>query len=237
MEKIGTIMRIRRYPVKSMMGEELEEAFVNLNGLAGDRVYALIDETNTNTGFPWMTARQKHGMILYKTTYKENKSGRDDVKVTTPEGKTYDINDPEFLKGMIGFAGRPLRLKYSKKGTFDSRPISLFGLETISQMGKEVGFSLDPVRFRANFYIDFDDKTPFFENSLVEKEIQIGDSLRLKIAKKIKRCVITTLDTGTAESKIEVLENIGKKHESCAGIYGEILKEGNVKKGDGVFLC
>ena len=36
-----------RYPVKSMMGEELNSAIVTSNGILGDRSYALIDlETN-----------------------------------------------------------------------------------------------------------------------------------------------------------------------------------------------
>ena len=60
MERIGAISSIRRYPVKSMAGEELEEARVTFAGLAGDRVYAFI-ETENRTSFPWMTAR--HGQI------------------------------------------------------------------------------------------------------------------------------------------------------------------------------
>ncbi len=42
-----SVATLWRYPVKSMMGEELNGAQINQNGLLGDRSYALID-TETN---------------------------------------------------------------------------------------------------------------------------------------------------------------------------------------------
>jgi uncharacterized protein YcbX len=38
-----TIRSIFRYPVKSMLGEEIDSAAVTARGLAGDRAYALVD--------------------------------------------------------------------------------------------------------------------------------------------------------------------------------------------------
>jgi uncharacterized protein len=40
----GTIVSLWRYPVKSMMGEELNSSYVTERGLVGDRTYAVIDE-------------------------------------------------------------------------------------------------------------------------------------------------------------------------------------------------
>jgi uncharacterized protein YcbX len=39
----GTVVSLRRYPVKSMMGEELNAAWITLQGILGDRVFALVD--------------------------------------------------------------------------------------------------------------------------------------------------------------------------------------------------
>lgn len=39
----GSVLSVLRYPVKSMMGEELTAADVREGGLVGDRAYALID--------------------------------------------------------------------------------------------------------------------------------------------------------------------------------------------------
>jgi uncharacterized protein YcbX len=39
---VGSIVSLWRYPVKSMMGEELNAAEVSNAGLVGDRAYALV---------------------------------------------------------------------------------------------------------------------------------------------------------------------------------------------------
>lgn len=44
MREVGTIERIFRYPVKSMLGEELDGAKLGLNGIPGDRAWGVRDE-------------------------------------------------------------------------------------------------------------------------------------------------------------------------------------------------
>ncbi len=41
----GSVVALFRYPVKSMMGEELNATDIDERGLSGDRVYALVDRT------------------------------------------------------------------------------------------------------------------------------------------------------------------------------------------------
>src|SRR5216684_7125655 len=43
---LGSIVSLWRYPVKSMMGEELNAAEVSDRGLLGDRAYALVDSSD-----------------------------------------------------------------------------------------------------------------------------------------------------------------------------------------------
>lgn len=43
----GKVVNLWRYPIKSMMGEELNATDVTKRGLLGDRAYALIDRTTT----------------------------------------------------------------------------------------------------------------------------------------------------------------------------------------------
>jgi uncharacterized protein YcbX len=43
---LGSVAGLWRYPVKSMMGEELNAVEVTARGLAGDRAYALVDGSN-----------------------------------------------------------------------------------------------------------------------------------------------------------------------------------------------
>ena len=41
--RVGSVVALWRYPVKSMMGEELNATDVTERGLLGDRAYALVD--------------------------------------------------------------------------------------------------------------------------------------------------------------------------------------------------
>src|SRR3954464_6532280 len=45
-DQAGSVVSIWRYPVKSMMGEELDASQVTERGLLGDRAYALIDRAD-----------------------------------------------------------------------------------------------------------------------------------------------------------------------------------------------
>src|SRR2546422_9891801 len=44
--EIGSVASLWRYPVKSMMGEELNATEVTERGLLGDRAYALVDNSD-----------------------------------------------------------------------------------------------------------------------------------------------------------------------------------------------
>src|SRR5216110_2865347 len=44
--EIGRVVSLWRYPVKSMMGEELNATEITQRGLLGDRAYALVDSSD-----------------------------------------------------------------------------------------------------------------------------------------------------------------------------------------------
>ena len=44
--EIGAVVALWRYPVKSMLGEELQSTQVTDHGLYGDRAYALLDRAD-----------------------------------------------------------------------------------------------------------------------------------------------------------------------------------------------
>ncbi|WP_436693760.1 MOSC N-terminal beta barrel domain-containing protein [Geodermatophilus sp. CPCC 205506] len=45
-EQAGSVVSLWRYPVKSMVGEELNASAVTARGLLGDRAYALVDRSH-----------------------------------------------------------------------------------------------------------------------------------------------------------------------------------------------
>src|SRR5262245_16802200 len=44
--ELGSVVSLRRYPVKSMMGEEVNSSGVTERGLLGDRAYAVVDPSD-----------------------------------------------------------------------------------------------------------------------------------------------------------------------------------------------
>jgi MOSC N-terminal beta barrel domain len=72
MERIGTVETICRYPVKSMAGEEVAQAFVGFAGMMGDRAFAFV-RTPGPKGFPWHTGREQEDLVLFHTRSQDEK--------------------------------------------------------------------------------------------------------------------------------------------------------------------
>jgi hypothetical protein len=70
-ELIGTVESLWRYPVKSMRGEELQEAFVGFARVYGDRLYAFRNSMAPK-GFPYLTGRELETMLSEITGLKTN---------------------------------------------------------------------------------------------------------------------------------------------------------------------
>jgi uncharacterized protein YcbX len=241
MLQIGTIAALRRYPVKSMAGEDLTEARVTFAGIMGDRVYAFVD-TENKSDFPWLTGRQAHELILFQPRFTDGLSINDEfprneqftLEVCDPLGKKFRIGD-DFTRYLEERFGRPLRLRFSERSMTDSRPLSILGLSTIRSLSSETGITLDGRRFRENLYADWADARPFFEDSLVGKELQIGQTVLLQVVKKNRRCVMITLDPETAKSSPNVLDRVMLDHVGCVGVYGAVLREGVIRANDPIF--
>lgn len=243
MQPAGTLKTLRRYPVKSMAGEDLSEARVTFGGLAGDRVYAFIDNGN-RSNFPWMTARQAHDMLLFRPRFLHPQAVEEeipdpaqyDMEVVSPEGKSFQLPGDELEPFLEKRYNRDLRLKFSESSMTDARPVSLFALSTMRALGEEAGVPIDPRQFRANFYVQWDEDRPYLEDDFVGREIQIGEMVTIQIVKKDGRCVMINLNPDTAASTPEVLTTVARAHGGFVGVYGAVLREGIVRSGDPVYL-
>ena len=226
-----------------MAGEDLESARVTFAGITGDRTYAFFDKTLPSS-FPWITGRLRRDLILFHPRFLSPPPVEQEIpdeshfamEVVTPEGEKFFLTDAKFMRHLEERLGRGLGLKFSERSITDSRPVSLFGMSTIRLLSKETGIDLDPLRFRANFYVGWESDEPFYEDQLVGCEIQIGEKVTVKIVKKDSRCVIITLDPATASPSPVVLEKVARNHGGCAGVYGAVLQEGIVRAGDPVYL-
>jgi hypothetical protein len=79
--------------------------------------------------------------------------------------------------------------------------VSLFGNATVVGLGTELARPMERRRFRANFYVDWEDARPFRENELVGRTVRVGDRLRIAILEGAPRCKMITIDPDTAEGR------------------------------------
>src|SRR5260370_36293747 len=68
MEQLGALETLCRYPVKSMAGEEVDQAFVGYSGVMGDRVYAFV-RSDGKQGWPWHTGRNQEDLVLFRPRF------------------------------------------------------------------------------------------------------------------------------------------------------------------------
>ncbi len=148
-----------------------------------------------------------------------------------------DIEDLAFIKDLEKITGRSLRIHITQRGQFDARPVSLISLSAVTEINEGIGMYIDKRRFRANFYVEWDDQDdPFFELTLVGKTLRIGDNLELTIVERDPRCKVVTLDPDTAEATPKLLRYLARNHGGNAGVFAVVLQRGRVNKGDPIFL-
>ncbi len=261
MSNIGKVDSLWRYPVKSMRGEELDEAFVGFSGMYGDRIFALRSAA-TPKGFPYLTGREQQRMLQYRPRFRDAENaakppnlteakaigpgltalhadpGELAVDVETPSGEILAIDDAKLIRMLGEGIGREhtLTLLQSDRAMTDCRPVSLFSIQTAQQLGRELGVAADKRRFRANIYLDLNAADGFGEDVLVGRSLRIGSKAVISILERDPRCKMITLDPNTGESTPEFLRKVAQAHNGMAGVYGAVLVEGLLRKGDAVEL-
>jgi uncharacterized protein YcbX len=118
----------------------------------------------------------------------------------------------------------------------DCRPVSLFSLQSAQQLTEETGTPVDKRRFRANIFVDLTSTKGFTENELVGKSVRIGPKAVVAILERDPRCVIITLDPDTGEQAPVIMKKVAEAHDGMAGVYGAVLLEGLIHKGDSIEL-
>jgi uncharacterized protein YcbX len=100
---VGVVSELHRYPVKSMLGEELTVAAMEQRGLVGDRIYALVDE---ETGKVVSAKYPRRWGRIFELTATTN--GR--VRVGFPDGLELAIDDPALPDRLSEHFGRRVRV-------------------------------------------------------------------------------------------------------------------------------
>jgi hypothetical protein len=242
-----------------MRGEELDEAFAGFSGVYGDRLFAFKSSASPK-GFPYFTAREQTKLLQYRPRFRyPDKAARPInlteaesmganpvsgdpaelmIDVETPDGRTLAIDDPvlmELVRTDID-QKHQLALMRSERAMTDCRPFSMFSLQSAQQLSEETGTLMDKRRFRANVYVDLTSARGFGENEFVGRSLRIGPKAVVTILERDPRCMMITLDPDTGEKTPAILKKLAQAHEGMAGVYGAVMVEGILHKGDSIEL-
>lgn len=258
---VGKVESLWRYPVKSMRGEELKEAFVGFSGVYGDRLYAFRSSASPK-GFPYLTGREEDEMLLYRPAYRyPERMARPTnlaeaeaiapgltpvyadsadlmVDVQTPAGEMLRIDDPRLISMLRGGIRdvHELTLVRSDRAMTDCRPISLFSMQTVRQLGRELGVDVDKRRFRANVYIELESEMGFGEDEFVGRALRIGAKTTIAVIERDPRCKMITLDPDTGQANPDIMRQLARTRDGKAGVYAAVLVEGTIRSGDAIAL-
>lgn len=242
---VGRVIELWRYPVKSMLGEHLDRAWLGAEGIEGDRAFALRD-----VGSGRVLSAKKVSRLL---TARSRTSGRE-VHIELPTGETLDAADTASAKAVGDWLGRRVEIARVEGGTerpvieddegtfrgraggfFDSSAVHLMSTSTLERLGElHPDGRFDPRRFRPNIVLE----TPepgFIEEEWVGSTLKLGGAL-IEVTKPCSRCVMTTHAQEDLPVDRDVLRTVREHNDEHAGIYGIVREEGSISVGDEALL-
>ena len=261
-----SVASLWRYPVKSMMGEELNASVVTERGLLGDRAYALVDR-GTGKVVSAKEPRKWARLFEFRSAYVEP-PGEDElppVRITLPDGTvvTSEQGDLEeicsrVLEREVAFArtapeapsleeywpdieGLALRETITDEtmppGTFfDLAVIHVLTTATIDRLRELYPEGRFEVRRFRPNIVVATTGRGFVENDWVGATLAVGDEVRLEVTGPCPRCVMTTLPQSDLPKDPGILRAAAKNNSANAGVYASVARGGTLRRGDPVRL-
>src|SRR5262245_59964570 len=262
---VGRVVGIWRYPIKSMLGEELNATEVADRGLLGDRAFALVD-AETGKVASAKNPRRWPTLFDFRAAYVEPPAGPlPPVRITLPDGEMITTDQADADPRLSGAVGRQVRLARTvadaksegywpdhdwlpqrdevfefplPPGTFfDGATVHLVTTAALNTLQSLARASRFEVpRFRANFLIEVTDGSDgFVEDRWIGRTLALSD-VRLRIERPCPRCVMTTLAQGDLPKDPGVLRAAVLQNAGNVGAYAAVARAGQVRRGDAVVL-
>ena len=248
--RMAQVVSIYRYPVKGLSAEALSRAQLEAEKpFPHDRVFALarpsapIDTINPQWAKKGLFAMLMLDEGLARVTTELDLS---DLRLTVRrKGQVaisgrLDLEDDRraleafFWTLLPNFPGPPVLLR-SRGGHFMDKPdnvISLINLATVRALEELWRTPIDPLRFRANLYID--GARPWEEFDWVGRDIQIG-GVTFSVDRKNGRCGATNVNPVTGQRDLDIPGSLRAAfgHKNL-GVYLIARESGAVAIGDAV---
>ena len=108
--QIGSIAAIHRYPVKSMMGEELNATRIGTKGLVGDRVFSIVDPATGKVASAKNPSKWP-ALFSYRAAFTApfDNGHLPPARIMFPDGSTVSTEDKQIESRLSASLGKPVR--------------------------------------------------------------------------------------------------------------------------------
>jgi uncharacterized protein YcbX len=230
---VNRVAALRRYPVKSLAGELLDELELDERGVTGDRLWALVGpDGGLASGKATRRFRRVRGLMRHRARLEDG-----EPVVTLADGRSARAGEPAMAALVEELAG-PGWVLARERATphHDAAPIHIATTSTLAALSERVGKPVDPERLRPNILVDTGIEPGFVEDEWVGRTLEIGDTLLL-VGERTERCVMVDhVRAGMAAlpPSAGVLKAAGRLNHACAGVYADVLRPGRLRVGDAV---
>ena len=180
---------LSRYPVKSLVGEDLDRVLVEERGLVGDRLWSVRDtDGKLGSGKSTRRFRKMDGLLDLEARY-----DGDVPVIGFPDGRALRGDDPAVHEALSGHVGRPVTLAREQDVShFDEGPLHLVTTGSLDQARELHGGTVDVRRLRPNLVVETAE-AGFVEESWIGRHVRIGADLVLSVRAAMPRCVMVTM--------------------------------------------
>ncbi|HLG98125.1 MAG TPA: MOSC N-terminal beta barrel domain-containing protein [Bryobacteraceae bacterium] len=237
--EVGQVEAIFRYPVKSMAGERLKFASLGWHGIEGDRRLAF-RRVCDGSGMPWLTAGKLPDLLLFTPVSREDGAQEElPSHIRTPGGEQMTVFGEELAAEVGRRYGAPVQMMHLRHGIFDEAAISVIASDTVHEVARLSGRSLDVRQFRPNVVIRLRRPGAFQEDGWLGGVLTFGDgddAPAIAATMRDVRCGMVNLDPDSAAPAPEVMKTIVRANQNNAGIYGAVTRTGRLAVGQTVFF-
>ena len=144
----AVVASLHRYPVKSLLGEQVDALEVDSRGCAGDRVLAV----GTGDGMLGSGKAGRRFTALPGLQLLRARTVDGEVLVRFPDGEELAVDDPRAARRLGEHVGREVGLvRESGVSHHDDGPVSLVGTASVAAVAAELGAEV-PIQGRSTPY-------------------------------------------------------------------------------------
>lgn len=226
----GAVRDLVVWPVKSMAGgTSVDAVAADRQGLAGDRVHALLDRRPERDGRV-VSARSVPGLLRWSAAPGD---GAGPV-LTAPGGRAWHWADAGLREALSADLGTPVDL--APAGRYADLADSVLVTTAASHDAVEAAYGqpLDGRRWRTNVHLDLD-AGAFAEDGWEGRVLEVGDVV-LRLLHPCKRCTVPTWEPGGARRDPGLLAWFLRERAGVHGINARVEVPGVLRRGDAVRL-